>query len=85
MHSMVTTSAVVVALLFGGSTSYAVTQAPHTALAQAESTPPAKPAFSRGRALQACRAEARAKNFGYRFLSRSRFIRSCIERRRAAQ
>jgi hypothetical protein len=40
--------------------------------------------FSRGVALRACRAEARQKKFGLRIFARSRFIRECIARKRAA-
>ena len=45
----------------------------------------AKEPFSRSVALRACQAEARKEGFGIRFLKRDRFIRDCIERRRAAR
>jgi hypothetical protein len=40
--------------------------------------------FSRGVTLRACQAEARQKKFGFRIFARSRFIRECIKRKRAA-
>ena len=43
-----------------------------------------KEPFSRGVALRACQAEARKKTFGLRIFARSRFIRECIKRKRAA-
>jgi hypothetical protein len=43
-----------------------------------------KEPFSRGLALRACKAEARKEKFGLRVFARSRFIRECIERKRAA-
>jgi hypothetical protein len=43
-----------------------------------------KEPFSRGVALRACQAEARQKKFGFRIFARSRFIRECIKRKRAA-
>jgi hypothetical protein len=43
-----------------------------------------KEPFSRGVALRACKAEASKKKFGFRIFARSRFIRECIERKRAA-
>jgi hypothetical protein len=43
-----------------------------------------KEPFSRGVALRACQAEARKKRFGFRIFARSRFIRECIKRKRAA-
>jgi hypothetical protein len=43
-----------------------------------------KEPFSRGLALRACKAEARKEKFGLRVFARSRFIRECIEQKRAA-
>jgi hypothetical protein len=43
-----------------------------------------KEPFSRGLALRACKAEARKEKFGLRVFARSRFIRECIEGKRAA-
>jgi hypothetical protein len=43
-----------------------------------------KEPFSRGVALRACQAEARQKKFGLRIFARSRLIRECIKRKRAA-
>jgi hypothetical protein len=43
-----------------------------------------KERFSRGLALRDCKAEASKKKFGLRIFARSRFIRECIERKRAA-
>ena len=78
MRSRLMTSLVIAALTFAPNASFAPFYKASIAYAAK------KEPFSRGGALRACQAEARKKTFGLRIFARSRFIRECIKRKRAA-
>ena len=78
MRNWLMTSLVIAALTFAPNASFAPFHKASTAYAAK------KEPFSRGVALRACQAEARKKRFGFRIFARSRFIRECIKRKRAA-
>ena len=78
MRNWLMSSLVIAALTFSPNASFAPFH--QTSIAYAAKKEP----FSRGVALRACQAEARKQKFGFRIFARSRFIRECIKRKRAA-
>jgi hypothetical protein len=77
MRNWLMSSLVIAALTFSPNALFAPFY--ETSIAYAATKEP----FSRGLALRACKAEARKEKFGLRVFARSRFIRECIERKRA--
>ena len=78
MRSLLMSSLVIAALTFSPNALFA--QSHEASIAYAAQKEP----LSRGVALRACKDEARIKRFGRRMLARNRFIRECVERKRAA-